>query len=274
MNIMGTAAHQAQWFANRVTGIKHLILAAALIPSISWAGGVCSKSDFIVAIDTGHSLVRGGAFSARGVPEYSYNRKIAELLLSGLVREGFNKAVLINPDGSDMGFEKRIKAARHNRADLIISIHHDSVQPHYLSTWQYDGRNLSYCDRYKGFSIFYSGLNTRSKESLYFAELLGDQLLDRGFSPSLHHAEKIEGENRPLIDEGRGIYRFDQLAILKGTLPAILLECGIIVNRDEEVALSDNENKREMVSSIVRAIEKYCSEIDDIRLSDKKERLN
>jgi N-acetylmuramoyl-L-alanine amidase len=225
---------------------------------MSWAGNPCLNSDFVLAIDTGHSLSKGGAVSSRGVPEYSYNRKFAEMLLSGLRREGYKKAFLINPDGSEMGFDKRISIAKKSHADLIVSIHHDSVQPHYLLEWHYDNKRLSYSDKYRGFSMFYSDLNGKARASLYFATLIGDQLLMNGFSPSLHHAEKIKGEDRLLVDREKGIYRFDQLLILKGDIPAVLLECGVIVNRDEELSLSDNGNKEKMVSAIIRAIETYC----------------
>lgn len=240
--------------------IKHILLLVILFPSMSWAGDSCLKSKFILAIDIGHSLSRGGAISARGVAEYSYNRKFAEMLLSRLLKEGYKKTLIINTDGRDMSFDRRHKIAENNRADLILSIHHDSVQPQYLLSWQYDNKNRSYSDKYRGFSIFYSGLNSKARESLYFAELIGDQLLNHGFLPSLHHAEKIKGENRLLVDKDRGVYKFDELAILKGILPAVLLECGIIVNRDEEVALSNNENKEKMVLSILRATEKYCKD--------------
>lgn len=241
--------------------IKYIIL-FLLCPIISWAGNSCPKSEFILAIDIGHSLNRGGAISARGVPEYSYNRQFAEMLLARLVKDGFKKAFLINSDGNDMGFDRRHRIAESRRANLMVSIHHDSVQPHYLSTWQYGNKRRLYSDKYRGYSIFYSALNGKARESRYFAEIMGDQLLNNGFTPSLHHAEKIKGENRLLIDENRGIYRFDGLAILKGKLPAVLLECGIIVNRDEEISLSENENRERMVLSILRAVETYCGNMN------------
>jgi N-acetylmuramoyl-L-alanine amidase len=231
-----------------------------LSPSLSWSGDSCLKSEFILAIDIGHSLSRGGAVSARGVSEYSYNRKFAEMLLSRLIKEGFEKSFLINPDGRDMSFYKRIKIAESSRANLIISIHHDSVQPHYLSSWQYGDKSRPYSNRFRGFSIFYSALNAKARESLHFAEMIGAQLLNNGFLPSLHHAEKVKGENRLLVNKDKGIYRFDQLAMLKGKLPAVLLECGIIVNRDEELALSNDENREKIVVSILRAIERYCED--------------
>jgi hypothetical protein len=50
-----------------------------------------------------------------------------------------------------------------------------------------------------------------------------------------HHAEPIKGENRELVNPELGIYRFDDLIVLKSAaMPAALLECGVIVNRSEE----------------------------------------
>ncbi len=108
-------------------------------------------------------------------------------------------------------------------------------------------------------SIFYSERNKESATSLRFSQRLGQELLNSGFSPTLHHAEKIEGENRELVSKEKGIYRFDDLIVLKKTeIPAVLLECGIILNKNEEKLLSNPAYQAALVSSITRAIEKFC----------------
>ena len=52
-----------------------------------------------VALDIGHSIKQPGAYSARGVGEYSFNRMIAEALLRSLLRTGEVEAFIINPQG-------------------------------------------------------------------------------------------------------------------------------------------------------------------------------
>jgi N-acetylmuramoyl-L-alanine amidase len=78
-----------------------------------------------------------------------------------------------------------------------------------------------------------------------FAKLLGTELQKWGMTFTTHHAENICGERRQIVDNERGVYRYDQLMVLKNTkAPAVLLEAGVIVNREEESALSSPERQK------------------------------
>jgi len=216
---------------------------------------VWNRADFIVAVDVGHSLKEGGALSARGVPEFLFNRDLAEAVISELNLQGFRNLFLIGVLGDALTLKERAQLALAKRANLLVSLHHDSVQPKYLSTWIYEQRQLSYCDRFHGYSIFYSERNGSPKASLEFAHLLGEELRNSGCIPSLHHAENIKGERRQLLDGELGTYRFDDLVVLKSSaMPAVLLEAGIIVNRAEEVRLADPQTQKLMAASIARAV--------------------
>ena len=219
------------------------------------------KSDFVIAIDIGHSPEQAGALSARGVGEYTFNKNIALLLQNRLLAAGFEKTFIATESNPEMGLESRASLANAKRADLLLSIHHDSVQPHYLSTWFYNDESYTYSDRFSGYSLFFSGKNPAAKQSLLFANYLGEELRQGRFIPTLHHAEKIDGENRPLIDAEKGIYQFDDLIILKNTaMPAVLIECGVIVNRQEELRLNDADRQQLFIKAIVRAVSRYAKE--------------
>jgi N-acetylmuramoyl-L-alanine amidase len=193
------------------------------------------------------------------VAEHEFNQKVARLLFAEMLREGYTKSFMISDNDNDVELVTRADIANGREADLLLSIHHDSVQPRYLRQWTFNGRKYSYSDKYKGFSIFYSGKNGMPEKSLSFARILGAQMLKEGFSPSLHHAEKIEGENRKLVDKDRGIYEYDDLTVLKkAKMAAVLLECGIIVNRDEEERLWDPTNRRKIALAILRSLDDYC----------------
>ena len=72
-----------------------------------------------------------------------------------------------------------------------------------------------------------------------------------GREPSLYHAEPIAGENRPLLDRRLGVHRFDGLAVLKtATMPAVLVEAGVIVNPDDEARVARPDTIERMARAI------------------------
>ena len=179
-----------------------------------------------IALDVGHSIKQPGAYSARGVGEYYFNKAIATALLRSLQKFGQLDAFIINPHGASISLAERTRQAANKRATLFLSIHHDSVQRRYVKEWTVDGKMRLYSDNFSGFSVFVSRKNRTFAESLKFARLLAEAMIARGFSPTLHHAEKIPGEGRTLLDKNLGLYEFSDLVVLKtAAMPAVLLEC-------------------------------------------------
>jgi N-acetylmuramoyl-L-alanine amidase len=178
----------------------------------------------------------------------------------------------VNLKGSEISLEDRPRQAVKDSADFLISIHHDSVQPRYLSKWTYQDKSLRYSDKFSGYSIFISKKTPHYDDSIVFAELLGDELLATGLSPTLHHAEKIKGENRLLLDNSRGIYQFDDLIVLKRSpIPALLLECGIILNRDEELRVASDEYRQHIARAIYNATLSFSKKKQNAKVVDIRE---
>ena len=117
--------------------------------------GWCASVHTIV-LDAGHSLGDPGAISARNVGEYSFNKRMVDLLLDEFKKLPEIRFVPINRSGDSISLEQRVKLIAREKPDIFISIHHDSVQPVYLSKWIWGGKSATYCDLYSGFSIFYS----------------------------------------------------------------------------------------------------------------------
>jgi N-acetylmuramoyl-L-alanine amidase len=225
-----------------------VVAAALLAAALAAAPGAA-----LVAVDAGHGPGAPGATSARGVPERVLNLAVGARLVAALEREGL-RAVLLDEPG-DLGPAERAALAGRLGAAALVSVHHDSVQPRYLATWQVDGVERAYSDRFRGFSVFYSGAGARPEESLRLALRLGDALLRLGLAPTLHHAEPIDGEGRPLVDARRGVYRYDGLAVLRrAEMPAVLVECGVMVHRDEELALRDPAHQERVARALAAAL--------------------
>lgn len=221
---------------------------------------VCQREAFVVVIDIGHSAENPGSTSARGKPEYEFNQEMAVRLKAALLDAGFSQSSIIEHHPTAPSFPERAATAAGRNADMLLSIHHDSVQPRYLDTWLVGEQERDYTDAFQGYSVFTSRRNAKAKQSESFARLLGLSMLRHGFSPTLHHAEPIPGENRELADADSGVYFFDDLLILHTPqVPAVLLECGVIKNRQEELFLLSPEFRERMIDAVVFAVDGYCT---------------
>jgi N-acetylmuramoyl-L-alanine amidase len=262
-----------RWIAT----IALLILAALALlgapqPARGEEAGTAQKADsatcdraaaFRVDVDVGHTAKVPGAISARGVHEFDFNLRLATLIERQLIEAGFAKTVLLITEGPTLpGLARRVARANQSHADLLLSIHHDSVPDSFLENWEYDGKPQHFCDRFKGHSIFISNDNRDRKGSLLFARLLGDALKSRGLKYTPHYTEKFMGHRRrQLLDAEAGVYRYDQLAVLREThMPAVLLEAGSIINRDEELLLGTAEHQALIAAAAVEAVTSFCQQ--------------
>lgn len=215
-----------------------------------WAAGMAGAETPRIALDVGHFHARPGATSARGVPEFAFNLRLAQDIAAALEQAGA-EVRLIGADGRAEELAARAPLAGGSR--LLLSIHHDSVQPRYLRTWQVDGEARSYSDRFRGFSLFVSARNPLEARSLLCAASIGRALRRAGFAPTRHHAKTIPGEARPWADYAAGVHYHDELIVLRtAEVPAVLLEAGVIVHRQEETLLSQEAHRRRMAAAVAQ----------------------
>ncbi len=251
-------------------------LAAALVAwqgawQSGWAGpsdgaanrsSACDRAAFRVVVDVGHTPQSPGAPSARGFWEYDFNLRLATVIEQGLLRAGFGKTVLLVTDGpARRSLFERVAHANALAADLFLSIHHDSVPDRFLEKWEYEGEEHVFSDRFKGHSIFISSDNADPNGSLLFGHLMGEQLKARGLQYTPHYVEKFMGHRqRLLVDAKAGVYRYDQLIVLKSTrMPAVLLEAGSIINREEELLLDSPERQSLISAAVTDAVDSFCA---------------
>ncbi len=222
----------------------------------------CDRAAFRVVLDVGHTLDVPGAMSARGVPEYAFNLQLTQDVNKALTDAGFDKTVLlITGKAPPNGLVERAARANAMHADLFLAIHHDSVPDNLLQTWDYQGQQNSYNDDYPGYALFVSDDNGDRAGSLQFGHLLGKALQANGLQYTPHYTQAIMGHyRRQLLDSDAGVYRFDQLIVLRMThMPAVLLEAGSIINRPEELELGTAERRGKTSAAIVSAVEDFCT---------------
>jgi N-acetylmuramoyl-L-alanine amidase len=239
------------------------LLALCLTPGLAGAAepAPAPAETRIVAIDVGHTRVSPGAISATGRPEYEFNLEIARRLEARLRETGTIKPFLIVSEKSRT-LPERTRIAASRKADLFVSIHHDSAQDKYLEERETeDGETQRYTEKFSGYSIFVSRKNQRYEESLDLARRIGRAMRALNFKFATHHNEAIPGENRPIVDRDAGVYAFDDLVVLKtASMPAVLVECGVIVNPAEEKLLRTDERQATITAAIVRGIRDYLGQ--------------
>jgi N-acetylmuramoyl-L-alanine amidase len=222
----------------------------------------CPRATFRVVIDVGHTIDVPGALSARGMPEYAFNLQLGKDIKQALNDAGFDKTtLLITGKAPPMGLVERAVIANRIPADLFLSIHHDSVPDNLIHTWQYDGQDQQYNDDYPGYALFISNDNPDHAGGLLFGKFLGKALQAHGLQFTPHYTLPIMGNRRrQLLDADAGVYRFDELVVLRMTrMPALLMEAGSIVNRQEELELGTPERRAATSAAVVTAVEQFCA---------------
>jgi len=263
-------------YPGRACGIALLIAAALFVPNSfskeqvdiaplalqRSAQSSCNRDRFRIVLDIGHTAEEPGATSARGVPEFVFNFRLAQYLRQQLIGAGFAQTeVLITAGASFSGLLQRVASVNRMAPNLFLSIHHDSVPAAFLERWEYAGGQQRFSDQFRGHALFISSENSHFQASLLFARRLGYELKARGLQYASHYTQPFMGKHRrELLDAEVGVYRFDQLLVLRKTqVPAVLLEAGSIVNRDEELELGSRERQATIGAAVTQAVEVFCS---------------
>jgi N-acetylmuramoyl-L-alanine amidase len=232
-----------------------------LSPSALKVPSTCEPKKFRIVLDVGHTAESEGATSARNIPEFTFNLRLARQIEEKLKAEGFSETRLLVTEGkAKPSLFKRVAAANDLQANLFLSIHHDSVPNKLLEDWEFEGRKSHYSDRFTGYSVFVSRDNPDFKTSLSFAEMVAKEMKVRGLQYARQYTLPIMGHyQHPLLDKETGVYSYDQLVVLRKTrMPAVLLEAGSIINRDEELKMESPERRDIVSSAVVAATKDFC----------------
>lgn len=221
-----------------------------------------------VVLDVGHfarvdsAPVKGqGMVSARGTDEFVLNRKAALAIARALRDSAGVEAIVHNEDGAERDLRSRPRKALEQGADLFLSIHHDAVDSSVASRWTYHGVERLHCDTVSGFSLWVHDSTVGYPAALALARSIGRSLVEGGRRPNLHHARPEERAlGREVIDSALGVYRNDLAVLVSARMPAILVECGVALNRQEELVLDSDSGRAEFARLLARGVRAWMSE--------------
>ncbi len=198
-----------------------------------------------------------GAQSYTGIFEHEFNDVVV-----GYFEDKFHHASGIRYDvilaSRNLGLRERVEYANRIMPALYLEIHHDAAQPEDIEKARKDGEGSPLWEDMSGFSVHYSENNSFPEMSKVFAQLFADEMLENGFKPNLYHTDV---EKMMCIDRYRGIYNritpWGLYVLSNIKCPAVIIECGTIVNPHEEKLLSQENNRLKIVKAINRALVKF-----------------
>jgi N-acetylmuramoyl-L-alanine amidase len=235
---------------------------AAVKPSASQpVATLCDPAKFRLVLDVGHTAASEGANSARNAPEFNFNLRLARRIEERLKAEGYPDTRLLVTEGKARpSLVRRVDAANDLHANLFLSIHHDSVPNKLLEDWEFEGKKSHFSDRFSGYSVWVSRDNPDFKTSLSFAEMVAKEMKAQGLQYAHQYTQAIMGKyQHPLLNKETGVYSYDQLVVLRKTrMPAVLLEAGSIINRDEELKMDSSERRDIVSGAVAAAVKEFC----------------
>lgn len=181
-----------------------------------------------VAIDDGHGLETAGKRTptlpdGMIMKENEFNRRVAQLLATHLVRSGVD-VLMVAPSDLDTPLSVRTDVANKAKVDFYISIH--------ANAYGAGGFNSV-----RGIETFhYTNASENSKRA---ARII--------------HKHLLEGTKLP----DRGVKTADFHALRETTMPAVLVECGFMTNIEEARWLLTEIYRAECALEIAKGICEY-----------------
>jgi N-acetylmuramoyl-L-alanine amidase len=221
----------------------------------------CDPTAFRIIVDVGHTVESDGAMSARNIPEYQFNLRLAKRVVDELKSNGFPETrLLVTAGKARPSLGRRVATADSLKGNFLLSIHHDSVPDKFMEKWDFEGKPSHFSDRFSGYSVFVSRSNMDFKTSLTFAKLLGRQMKMQGLQYATQYTQAFMGQfQRELLDRDVGVYAYDRLIVLMyPQMPAVLLEAGSIINRDEELKMASPERQAMTAKAVTSAMKQFC----------------
>ena len=190
----------------------------------------------IVAIDPGHGGSDPGAVSVRGFREKQLNLTLAMQVKAILERSGAKVLMtretdvdVSSPDASDRDeLRARTLVGNNNRADIFISIHHNSSAS--------------------------SDLNGTT--TYYYRKTLFDAVLAQSIQDAMVQAGRLTNI---------GVRTANFFVVKNTTMPAALLEIGFLSNPQDEQLLTNPAFQQKMAQAIVAGIDQFFGQAAKMR---------
>ncbi|SFK29577.1 N-acetylmuramoyl-L-alanine amidase [Succinivibrio dextrinosolvens] len=239
---------------------------------------------FIIAIDAGHGGKDPGAIGKRGVREKNVTLAISKALVSYINSNKSFRGTLIRSSDIFIDLDRRSEIARKRKADLLISIHADSVA---------SGNSTA-----RGASVLVLSENRAERENGKIlknhkqTQLIGGagEVMDQSVGNPYLATAILDMSSTNSRSEGnllakeilRSLGSFTHLrksqpisaslAVLKSPdIPSLLIETGYLSNRYEEIQLNQPNYQKQIAYHIYLGIKSYYEKYPAQKIKSRQE---
>lgn len=261
-------------------------------PSINYKTNV---DPFIIAVDAGHGGKDPGAIGKRGVREKNVTLSISLELSRYINSNPKFKAVLIRSKDVFVELNQRSEIARSHKADLLISIHADSVasgtSARGVSVWVLsnnravrENKKLLGQDKKSNLLGGAGEVLSQAEQNPYLAATILDMSSDVARSNGYQLGQEILDKLGKFTRVHKKTPIHASLAVLTSPdIPSLLIETGFLSNPYEEIQLNQPNYQKQIAYSIYQGIKSYYekypaqmikSRYDSAMRAQQKEKLH
>jgi N-acetylmuramoyl-L-alanine amidase len=221
-------------------------------------GSPIARGRPIVVIDAGHGGRDPGATSVSGqLREKDLTLTIAQALRDELVKRGRVRVAMTRNDDRYLTLDDRAAVARRLNAAMFVSIHIDSApNPLARGASVYSLSDVASDEEAARLAARENANATRDPGSSAIDAMLADLAMRSQMSASADLAARLVNKAAGRVELRPNPHRFAAFHVLRrADAPAVLFEAGYLSNVDDELLLSDPNQRARMVQALAQAIE-------------------
>ncbi|WP_341502094.1 N-acetylmuramoyl-L-alanine amidase [Gallaecimonas sp. GXIMD4217] len=225
-----------------------------------------SNRDIVIAVDAGHGGKDPGSIGPKGTQERHVTLAIAKRLANRINQVEGMKAVLIRSDDRFLEVEDRANLARKHQADMLVSIHADSVaspKPRGASVWVLNnsrarreiGKWIRKKEKHSELLGGAAEVIEDTKQEQYLAQALLDMSMDHSRSVGQDIGSQVLRELSKVTKLHKNRPQPNSLGVLTAPdIPSLLVETGFISNPSEEKLLASSRHQQRLADAMYKAI--------------------
>ncbi|PSJ38700.1 N-acetylmuramoyl-L-alanine amidase [Zobellella taiwanensis] len=227
------------------------------------------QREIVVAIDAGHGGEDPGAIGPRKNREKHITLSISRRLADLINKEPGMRAVLTRTGDYFVNLNQRSEIARKARADLLLSIHADSVAnqgPRGASVWLLSSNRANremagWLEKQERQSELLGGVGeviSQTDGNPYLTRTFLDLSMDRSRADSYAISEHILAAMGKVVRLHKSKPEHASLAVLKSPdIPSLLIEAGFISNPQEEQLLITAGHQQKIAQALFNGVKSY-----------------